>query len=219
MVLCLAHQLAAVLYTLSLCKATGLGLGNPQAEPWALASHYHGSGQPGHLDGWLGDCEADKALVKYISHVGPRFQQELEELKPYWKLNALQITNPEGDVIPPGMPQEKSMEGSLVEINVILKHNFITMSRVESFSVLLRKSCIMVLRIGYCKVTEAYKAFKGGMLSATQLETSGSLSRDKSGSEETMSSSGIEPGCEEETSHTCKAQSGGLDRGGTKKLK
>ncbi|KAK0233682.1 hypothetical protein IW262DRAFT_1452248 [Armillaria fumosa] len=175
--------------------------------------------------------DPDEALVSYISHVEPKFQVKLEELKPYWKLNVLRITNVKGEVIPPGMPQEKSMEGSLVEVMLTLKHNFISTSRVESFSAVLGSSRIMVSGIRYHKATEAYEAFMDGTLTATTSATEGSssTSRDvelqKSGSEETISSSGTEiivksqDDCEDENNRKRKGRSGGTDRGNVKKAK
>ncbi|KAK0196731.1 hypothetical protein F5146DRAFT_994605 [Armillaria mellea] len=44
---------------------------------------------------------SDVALERYIPKVETRYQSDMKELSPWWKLNVLKIKNAKGDVLPP----------------------------------------------------------------------------------------------------------------------
>ncbi|KAK0471123.1 hypothetical protein IW261DRAFT_1513146 [Armillaria novae-zelandiae] len=103
--------------------------------------------------------EPDAALQKYVHKVDPKFQDDMNELSPWWKLNALKITNTKGEIVSPGAAQEKAMEGSLVEVTFTIKHYFISTSQTDSFSAIISSAHIMVLRIRHDEAVEAYDAY------------------------------------------------------------
>ncbi|KAK0485889.1 hypothetical protein IW261DRAFT_1415779 [Armillaria novae-zelandiae] len=88
----------------------------------------------------------DPALNAYQNKVERKFREELNDLSPWWKLNPVPVFNVKGDKIPPGMPQEKSLERSLVKLTFTVKHNYISSSKLDSFSA--RMVCAHILLPG-----------------------------------------------------------------------
>ncbi|KAK0506109.1 hypothetical protein EDD18DRAFT_1342436 [Armillaria luteobubalina] len=131
----------------------------------------------------------DVALANYMHNVDPRFYPAMKALNPYWKLNALKITNMKGDTVPPGDAQEKSMEGSLVEIAFTMKHYFISTSRTDSFGANISWARIMVSRLRREDAEEAYDSYMEACV--TDSNSSQELGKD-SLSEDTISSGGAE---------------------------
>ncbi|KAK0438611.1 hypothetical protein EV421DRAFT_1738367 [Armillaria borealis] len=76
----------------------------------------------------------DKALVAYKSKIQPRFRGEYDDLSPW---------------VPAGVPQEKSMEKSLVVLTFTITHNYISSSKVDSFSAIIDKVRVLVPGICY----------------------------------------------------------------------
>ncbi|KAK0429666.1 hypothetical protein EV421DRAFT_1914246 [Armillaria borealis] len=91
----------------------------------------------------------DKALVAYKSKIQPRFRGEYDDLSPWWKLNELRIVNAKGFRVPAGVPQEKSMEKSLVVLTFTITHNYISSSKVDSFSAIIDKVRVLIPGICY----------------------------------------------------------------------
>ncbi|PBK72198.1 hypothetical protein ARMSODRAFT_1016167 [Armillaria solidipes] len=91
----------------------------------------------------------DKPLVAYKSKIQPRFRGEYDDLSPWWKLNELKIVNAKGFRVPAGVPQEKSMEKSLVALTFTITHNYISSSKVDSFSAIIDKVRVLVPGICY----------------------------------------------------------------------
>ncbi|KAK0184154.1 hypothetical protein F5146DRAFT_1006839 [Armillaria mellea] len=134
--------------------------------------------------------ESDEALEKYVHKVSPRFQSDMKELSPWWKLNILKIMNARGDVIPPGDAQEKSMQGSLVEVTFSIKHFFIKTSNTDSFNASLSSAQIMVSGLRHEEAEEAYEAYIAKIpLPEVEERTVLGLT---SGLEDTISSMGTE---------------------------
>ncbi|SJL04859.1 uncharacterized protein ARMOST_08230 [Armillaria ostoyae] len=76
----------------------------------------------------------DLALVAYIPKVDKCYQDDMQELNPWWMLNVMQIIDIKGQKIAAGSPQEMSIQKSLVELSFTIKHNFIKSSTMDSFS-------------------------------------------------------------------------------------
>ncbi|KAK0492880.1 hypothetical protein EDD18DRAFT_1357257 [Armillaria luteobubalina] len=102
-------------------------------------------------------------------------------------------------VVPPGVAQEKSMEGSLAEVAFTIQHYYITTSRTDSFGANISRARIMVLRLHREDADEAYESYMdarvtGGSSSGTdKASTVRTMVSGERFSEDTVSSCGADP--------------------------
>ncbi|KAK0241006.1 hypothetical protein EDD85DRAFT_786776 [Armillaria nabsnona] len=94
---------------------------------------------------------ANKSLLTYRSKIQVQFHADYEELSPWWKLNELDIVGTKGQKLSPGMPQEKLMEKSLVLLTFTITHNYISSTKVDSFSAIINNVCILIPGVHYNK--------------------------------------------------------------------
>ncbi|KAK0497625.1 hypothetical protein EDD18DRAFT_1104184 [Armillaria luteobubalina] len=113
-------------------------------------------------------------------------------------------------VVPPGVAQEKSMEGSLAEVAFTIKHYYIMTSRTDSFSANISQARIMVSRLRCEDADEAYESYMDARVAGGS-----SLGTDKASTVRTVVSvvdMKDEVEVEEESVRKCKSKGVSSDR-------